>query len=51
MMTETLFLSIFILDKYIEKIQVSRDNFQLVGIASMLLAAKYEEIFFPEIND
>jgi cyclin B len=30
---------------------VSRKNLQLVGVTALLLAAKYEEIWAPEVND
>lgn len=48
---ETLFLTINILDRFVEKTKVARNKLQLVGVTSMLVAAKYEEIFPPEIKD
>jgi len=48
---ETLFLSISILDRFLAKKRVSRKKLQLVGVVSTLIAAKYEEIYPPEIND
>jgi len=53
LLQETLFLTIGILDRYLqEKIrEVGRKRLQLVGITSMWIAAKYEEIFAPEVND
>ncbi|OMJ68918.1 hypothetical protein SteCoe_33501 [Stentor coeruleus] len=48
---ETLFLTVNILDRYLEKNQVVRENLQLVGVSSMLIASKYEEIYPPEIKD
>jgi G2/mitotic-specific cyclin-B, other len=48
---ETLFLTVNILDRYLEKTQVDRENLQLVGISSMLIACKYEEIYPPEIKE
>jgi hypothetical protein len=30
---------------------VSRNKLQLVGVAAMLVAAKYEEIYAPEVKD
>jgi hypothetical protein len=30
---------------------VSRKNLQLVGVTALLLAAKYKEIWAPEVND
>jgi len=53
LLQETLFLSIGILDRYLQdKIkEVGRKRLQLVGITSMWIAAKYEEIYAPEVND
>merc|ERR1719443_606215 len=48
---ETLFLSVSILNRFLAKQQVSRRKLQLVGVVSTLIAAKYEEIYPPEIND
>eukprot|EP00746_Dinoflagellata_sp_MGD_P152944 gnl/MRDRNA2_/MRDRNA2_83977_c0_seq5.p1 gnl/MRDRNA2_/MRDRNA2_83977_c0~~gnl/MRDRNA2_/MRDRNA2_83977_c0_seq5.p1 ORF type:complete len:382 (+),score=80.92 gnl/MRDRNA2_/MRDRNA2_83977_c0_seq5:93-1238(+) len=48
---ETLFLAISILDRFLAKKRVSRKKLQLVGVVSTLIAAKYEEIYPPEIND
>jgi len=41
---KTLFLAVALLDRYLEKRIVHRDEFQLLGVTSMLLAAKYEEV-------
>jgi len=48
---ETLFLTVSILDRYLAIVPVQRGNLQLVGVASMLLAAKFEEIYAPEVRD
>ena len=34
-----------------QKNNVNRSRLQLVGVTSMLLAAKYEEMYAPEIRD
>jgi len=51
LLPETLFLTVFIIDRYLEKSPVARDKLQLVGITAMLIGAKYEEIYAPECND
>jgi len=53
MLQETLFSTVAILDRYLqtEIASVSRKKLQLVGVACMLIAAKYEEIYAPEIKD
>lgn len=48
---ETLYLTVNLLDRYIEKRQVTKGSLQLLGVAAMLLAAKYEEIYPPEVKD
>ena len=49
--TESLFLTINLIDRYLEKIMVTKENLQLVGVSSMLIACKYEEIWPPQIRD
>jgi len=51
MVPETLYLTINIIDRYLEKSQVSRPRLQLVGVAALLIASKYEEIYPPELHD
>merc|ERR1712168_1780911 len=53
LLQETLFLAIGILDRYLQdKIkEIGRKKLQLVGITAMWIAAKYEEIYAPEVND
>nr|AAL05452.1 cyclin B [Patiria pectinifera] len=51
LLQETLFLTIQILDRYLEVQAVSKTKLQLVGVTSMLIAAKYEEMYPPEIGD
>ena len=52
LLTETLFLTINIIDRYIEKNEnFPLKKYQLVGMASMLIASKYEEIYPPEVRD
>ena len=48
---ETLFLTINLIDRYLEKKQILRTQLQLIGITAMLIACKYEEIYSPEIRD
>jgi len=51
LMSETLFLTTNLIDRFLTKDSVSRKNLQLVGVTAMLLAAKYEEIWAPEVRD
>lgn len=49
--SETLYLTVNIIDRFLERRGVSRTKLQLVGCAAMLIAAKYEEIYAPEVRD
>jgi len=55
LLQETLYTTVAIIDRYlqveIERGTVSRGKLQLVGVAAMLVAAKYEEIYAPEVKD
>lgn len=49
LMPESLYLTINIVDRYLSMKTVPRRELQLVGISSMLIACKYEEIWAPEV--
>jgi len=51
LMPETLYLTVNLIDRYLEKKLVVRQKLQLVGVTAMLLASKYEEIYAPEVRD
>lgn len=51
MALETLFITVQLIDRYLEKRQVRRSRLQLVGVSALLVASKYEEIFPPEIQE
>jgi len=48
---DTLYLTINLIDRYLERMEVSRPKLQLVGVTCLLIASKYEEIFAPEVRD
>lgn len=48
---ETLYLTINLIDRYLEKEDVNRQKLQLVGVTAMLIASKYEEIYAPIVKD
>lgn len=47
----TLWLTVNILDRYLDVVQVRRTKLQLVGVTALLIASKYEDVFAPEIKD
>lgn len=48
---ETLFLTVNLVDRFLQVRAVDRSKLQLIGCVAMLLAAKYEEIYVPEVDD
>ncbi|CAL9114974.1 unnamed protein product, partial [Musa textilis] len=50
LMPETLYLTFYIIDAYLSVETVPRRELQLVGLSSMLVACKYEEIWAPKVS-
>ncbi len=48
---ETLHLAKHYIDRFLSIYKVTRARLQLVGVAAMLVAAKFEEIFPPTVDD
>ncbi|WKX89149.1 hypothetical protein Q1695_008643 [Nippostrongylus brasiliensis] len=51
LLPETLHLTIYLLDVMLSRTKVDKSELQLVGVASMLVASKYEEMYAPDIHD
>jgi len=51
LLPETLYLCVNIIDRYLSLEQVYRNRLQLVGVTSLLIACKYEEMYPPEVKD
>ncbi|KAK4315759.1 hypothetical protein Pmani_013036 [Petrolisthes manimaculis] len=52
LMPETLYLTVAIIDRFIQvERNIPRNKLQLVGVTSMFIASKYEEMYCPEIAD
>lgn len=51
LLSETLFLTINLIDRYLNKVPIEGNKFQLLGVSAMLIASKYEEIYAPEVRD
>lgn len=48
---QTLWMCVNILDRFLGKVPVERTKLQLAGVASLLIACKYEESGPPEVKD
>ncbi|PSN53589.1 G2/mitotic-specific cyclin-A [Blattella germanica] len=49
--TETLYLAVSYIDRFLSFMSVVRAKLQLVGTAAMFVAAKYEEIYPPDVGE
>ncbi|KAM1233591.1 hypothetical protein ACFX2J_003276 [Malus domestica] len=49
--TDTLYLTVSYLDRYLSSYAVSRSKLQLLGVSCMFVASKYEEICPPRVED
>jgi hypothetical protein len=51
MLPETLWIAINIVDRFLTRRVVSLVKLQLVGVTAMFIAAKYEEILAPSVDE
>ncbi|XP_053575316.1 G2/mitotic-specific cyclin-B2-like [Bombina bombina] len=51
LLQETLYMGIAIMDRFLQVQPISKNKLQLVGVTSLFLASKYEELYCPEISD
>lgn len=51
LLPETLFLTVNLIDRFLSVRQISRNKLQLVGVCSLMIATKYEEIYPPTVKD
>ncbi|GAA5908843.1 hypothetical protein JCM8208_005598 [Rhodotorula glutinis] len=51
MLPETLWIAINVIDRFLSNRVVSLIKFQLVGVTAMFVAAKYEEIMAPSVEE
>lgn len=49
--SEALYVAVFIIDSYLSKKKIGKSQLHLLGVATLLIAAKYEEIYPPSLND
>ena len=48
---ETLYMTVSIIDRYLSSNHFTKKNLQLLGITSLFISCKHEEIDVPKIND
>ncbi|CAJ1070833.1 G2/mitotic-specific cyclin-B1 [Xyrichtys novacula] len=51
LLQETMYMTVGIIDRFLQEHPVPKKQLQLVGVTAMFLASKYEEMYPPEISD
>ncbi|PIN22107.1 G2/Mitotic-specific cyclin A [Handroanthus impetiginosus] len=51
LLSDTLCLTVSYIDRFLSKNAINRQRLQLLGVSSMLIASKYEEISPPHVED
>ncbi|KAL9652828.1 hypothetical protein ABK040_010860 [Willaertia magna] len=51
LLPETLYLCMNLMDRFLGEAKISRQKLQLVGVTSLFIASKYEEILCPLLSD
>ncbi|XDV18349.1 hypothetical protein PO909_024058 [Leuciscus waleckii] len=51
LLQETLYMTVAVLDRFLQVQPVTRKKLQLVGVTAMLVACKYEEMYVPLVGD
>jgi hypothetical protein len=51
LLPETLHVTISILDRYLSLVNIKKQQLHMLGVAALLIATKYEEIYPPELKD
>ncbi|XP_067126333.1 G2/mitotic-specific cyclin-B-like [Centruroides vittatus] len=51
LLQETLYLSVAVIDRFLQECEVKKDKLQLAGITAMFIESKYEKRKPPEIDD
>lgn len=49
--SETLYVAQFIIDKYLSKEKILNKQLHLLGVTTLLISTKYEEIYPPDLKD
>lgn len=50
-MSETLYVTIHLIDRYLSKVQIKKSQLHLLGVTAVLIATKYEEIYPPDLKE
>ena len=49
--SETLYVTVLLIDRFLSLRQIKKSQLHILGVTSLLIATKYEEIYPPELKD
>ena len=50
-MPETLYVTVFLIDRFLSLKQIKKSQLHILGVTSLLISTKYEEIYPPDLKD
>ena len=50
-MPETLYVTVYVIDKFLSLSQIKKSELHLLGVTALLISTKYEEIYPPDLTD
>ncbi len=51
LLPETLYVTVFLVDRFLSLKQIRKNQLHILGVTSLLISTKYEEIYPPELKD
>ena len=48
---ETLYVTVHVIDQFLSKKKIHKNQLHLLGVATLLISSKYEEIYPPDLRD
>ena len=51
LLPETLYVTVYLIDKFLSLKQIKKSQLHILGVTSLLISSKYEEIYPPELKD
>ena len=51
LLPETLYVTVYIIDRFLSLQQIKKNQLHILGVTSLLISTKYEEIYPPELKD
>ena len=50
LLPEALYVTIYLIDQYMSRQKINKSQLHLIGVTTLWISAKYEEIYPPDLN-